>query len=194
MKQDDKVLDTKIKLAKELKRLMQKKSITKITVTELTDNCDLNRKTFYYHFIDIYDLLEWSLQQDGIDILKKFDLQTNFEQAVLFVMDYIEKNKHIINCAINNVAISQIKNFFINNFHGIVEKNIKKVIKDKNYKISPDFIKFITTTLTSMIASSLYDWMIHMEDVDKYRTVSYVDVVLRNSIDSILKEANDKVL
>lgn len=194
MKQDDKVLDTKIKLAKELKRLMQKKSITKITVTELTDNCDLNRKTFYYHFIDIYDLLEWSLQQDGIDILKKFDLQTNFEQAVLFVMDYIEKNKHIINCAINNVAISQIKNFFINNFHGIVEKNIKKVIKDKNYKISPDFIKFITTTLTSMIASSLYDWMIHMEDVDKYRTVSYVDVVLRNSIDSILKEANDKML
>lgn len=194
MKQDDKVLDTKIKLAKELKRLMQKKSITKITVTELTDNCDLNRKTFYYHFIDIYDLLEWSLQQDGIDILKKFDLQTNFEQAVLFVMDYIEKNKHIINCAINNVAISQIKNFFINNFHGIVEKNIKKVIKDKNYKISPDFIKFITTTLTSMIASSLYDWMIHMEDIDKYKTVSYVDVVLRNSIDSILKEANVKML
>lgn len=194
MKQDDKVLDTKIKLAKELKRLMQKKSITKITVTELTDNCDLNRKTFYYHFIDIYDLLEWSLQQDGIDILKKFDLQTNFEQAVLFVMDYIEKNKHIINCAINNVAISQIKNFFINNFHGIVEKNIKKVIKDKNYKISPDFIKFITTTLTSMIASSLYDWMIHMDDVDKYKTVSYVDVVLRNSIDSILKEANVKML
>lgn len=194
MKQDDKVLDTKIKLAKELKRLMQKKSITKITVTELTDNCDLNRKTFYYHFIDIYDLLEWSLQQDGIDILKKFDLQTNFEQAVLFVMDYIEKNKHIINCAINNVAISQIKNFFINNFHGIVEKNIKKVIKDKNYKISFDFIKFITTTLTSMIASSLYDWMIHIEDIDKYKTVSYVDVVLKNSIDSILKEANDKML
>lgn len=194
MKQDDKVLETKKTLAKELKRLMLKKSITKITVTELTDNCNLNRKTFYYHFIDIYDLLEWSLQQDAIDILKNFDLQTNFEQAALFVMNYVEKNRHIINCAINNVAISQIKAFFTNNFHDLVEMNIKKVIKDKNYKISDDFVNFITITLTTMIASSLYDWMTHIDEIDKNKTISYIDVVLRNSITTILQEANDKML
>lgn len=194
MKQDDKVLETKIKLAKELKRLMQKKPITKISVTELTDNCNLNRKTFYYHFIDIYDLLEWSLKQDTIDILKNFDLKTDFEQAALFVMNYVEKNKHIIDCAINNIAISQIRNFFNNNFHDLVETYIKTIIKEKNYKISNHFISSVTIGLTSMIVSLIFDWMMNINKLDKYKTVDYLNTVLKNSIDIILKEANDKKL
>ena len=50
---------TKIALSNALKELLAHKSLEKITVTELTRACGLNRMTFYYHFQDIYELAEW---------------------------------------------------------------------------------------------------------------------------------------
>ena len=50
---------TKESLAAALKQLMNVKPIGKITVKELVEICGVNRQTVYYHFDDVYDLLEW---------------------------------------------------------------------------------------------------------------------------------------
>ena len=50
---------TKRALAEALKKMMEKKLLSKITVTDLAEACGINRHTFYYHFRDIYDLVEW---------------------------------------------------------------------------------------------------------------------------------------
>ena len=50
-------LRTKKVLCASLKNQMMHKTFSKITVTELIRDCNINRKTFYYHFQDIYDLL-----------------------------------------------------------------------------------------------------------------------------------------
>ncbi len=191
MKQEEINYKTKQKLAKALKKLMMKKPISKITVTEITDYCDLNRKTFYYHFIDIYDLFEWSLQEDAINIIKNFDLSTDFKDVVLFVMDYVEKNKQIINSTIDNISINYIKNFFTNNFHGYIFNYIKMIVKNNNYIISDSFIEFLSSSFTSLIASSIYDWMIHIDTVDKEKAVNYTIFIFNISIKNILVEANN---
>ena len=46
---------TKRALEQSLKNLLLKKPLTKITVGDITDDCGINRMTFYYHFKDIYD-------------------------------------------------------------------------------------------------------------------------------------------
>lgn len=192
MKQNEINYKTKLKLSNALKKLMCKKPVSKITITEIVEMCDVNRKTFYYHFIDIYDLLEWTLQEDAVSIIKSFDLMTNFDDAVRFAMDYVEKNHHIINCAIDSVSTNYIKNFFVNNFNDFIFKQIKKIIDEKSYNISDRFITFLTSTLTSMIAIALYDWMIHMDTMDKQLTINYVDVVIKHSLADIIAEANNK--
>ena len=50
---------TKRALAASLKRLLAEKPLSKITISDITDDCGINRMTFYYHFQDIYDLIEW---------------------------------------------------------------------------------------------------------------------------------------
>ena len=50
MKHEVQSLATKQALADSLKQLLAKKSFSKITVTEIVENCGFNRKTFYYHF------------------------------------------------------------------------------------------------------------------------------------------------
>ena len=51
---------TKQALEASLKRLLLQKPLTKITIADITEDCGVSRMTFYYHFQDIYDLVEWA--------------------------------------------------------------------------------------------------------------------------------------
>ena len=52
---------TKEAIAQAFEGLLEKRSIDKITVKDIVAECGVNRQTFYYHFRDIYDLMEWTL-------------------------------------------------------------------------------------------------------------------------------------
>ncbi len=60
---------TKKALAASLKQLLKEKPLDKITVTDLVEDCEVNRQTFYYHFQDIYDLIEWIYVSEAARIL-----------------------------------------------------------------------------------------------------------------------------
>ncbi len=42
-------------------RLVEQKSVKKITVRDIVEACGITRNTFYYHFHDIYEVLEYAL-------------------------------------------------------------------------------------------------------------------------------------
>ena len=113
-------LKTKQSLAKALKNAMENKKLSKITVSELAAACNINRKTFYYHFQDIYTLLKWMLEQEAIEVVKNFDLIVNTEEAICFVMDYVDKNKHIINGVLDSMGYEEIKRFFYNDLFSVI--------------------------------------------------------------------------
>ena len=62
---------TKRALEQSLKNLLLKKPLTKITIGDITEDCGINRMTFYYHFKDIYDLVEWACLEDARRALDK---------------------------------------------------------------------------------------------------------------------------
>ncbi|MCR5629464.1 TetR/AcrR family transcriptional regulator C-terminal domain-containing protein [Eubacterium sp.] len=58
---------TKIWIADTMKKLMAKKPIEKIRVTEICREAEIERPTFYYHFKDKYDLVAWVFFQDAFE-------------------------------------------------------------------------------------------------------------------------------
>lgn len=50
---------TKRKIADCVKKLMRHKEISRITIQDIMDETHMSRQSFYYHFKDIYDVLEW---------------------------------------------------------------------------------------------------------------------------------------
>ena len=61
---------TKQTLSASLKRWMLKKPLDKITIQDLTSDCGMSRMAFYYHFKDIYDLVEWTCVEDATRALQ----------------------------------------------------------------------------------------------------------------------------
>ena len=92
MKHEVTSLATKKTLAESLKKIMEKKSFSKITVSEIISDCGFNRKTFYYHFEDIYALLKWTFESEAVEVVKQFNLIVDYEDALNFIMDYVEEN------------------------------------------------------------------------------------------------------
>ena len=60
-----KMTNTKQAIAESLKHLLLRKPITKITINDITEDCGISRMTFYYHFNDIYDLVEWACEEEA---------------------------------------------------------------------------------------------------------------------------------
>lgn len=61
---------TKRALATALRELMQEVPFDKIQVAHICERCDMNRKSFYYHFKDKYDLVNWIFDTEFITIAK----------------------------------------------------------------------------------------------------------------------------
>ncbi|MFR1342509.1 MAG: TetR family transcriptional regulator [Anaerovoracaceae bacterium] len=56
---------TKKAIEASLKNLLLKKPFDKITINDIAEDCGISRMTFYYHFKDIYDLVEWACEEDA---------------------------------------------------------------------------------------------------------------------------------
>lgn len=61
---------TKKALMESLKKLMLQKPLNKITINDLTADCGISRMAFYYHFRDIYDLVEWACLEESTKALQ----------------------------------------------------------------------------------------------------------------------------
>ena len=60
---------TKKALEASLKNLLLQKPLSKITIQDITDDCGISRMTFYYHFSDIYHLVEWVCVEEAQKVL-----------------------------------------------------------------------------------------------------------------------------
>lgn len=87
---------TKRVLAISLKELLTQRPLDKITVQELVDSAEVSRKTFYYHFQDIYALLEWILVDEGKKLLEGNFTAGTWQQGLRRVFSYFEENRAMI--------------------------------------------------------------------------------------------------
>lgn len=78
------IADTFVSMAKE-------KNIDKITVKDLVETCHISRQTFYYHFQDMMDVIQWSLNQALQDVLAQSlaakTPKDSFRVFISFTMD-----------------------------------------------------------------------------------------------------------
>ena len=94
---------TKAALEESLKRLLLKKPLDKITITDITTDCGISRMAFYYHFKDIYDLVEWSCVEDGTKALQGKKTSESWTEGLTQIFEAVLENKPFIMNVYRNV-------------------------------------------------------------------------------------------
>lgn len=112
--QDRRVKRTKTLLQTTLVELMLEKEVSQISVKELTQRADVNRSTFYLHYLDIYDMLE-QMEDEFVGRVRSFfhDYFTPVPTSTpitmfLQISEWIEKDKDYYIKLLRGTAASQL--------------------------------------------------------------------------------------
>ena len=102
---------TKRALVASLKDLLAEKPLDKITVTDLTEHCGVNRMTFYYHFKDIYDLVEWACIESATRALAGQKTYDTWQQGFLQILQAVQKDKVFVTKVYHSISREHIENY-----------------------------------------------------------------------------------
>ena len=158
MSHANKAVFTKQAMYHTLKKLITTKPINKITIKDITDTCGLNRQTFYYHFKDIYDLLEWSFREEFhfIDNYLQ-DPNQSWDEIFTGAVMYISQNKYICQCIVSGVGRDQL----ILSLHNTIYEIIRKIILHTRglNQIPDQYLDFTARFYTYAISNYIFDWI-----------------------------------
>lgn len=143
MTHEEMSLHTRQAMTGSLKKFMGLKPLSQITVSEICADCNLNRKTFYYHFEDIYDLLHWMLEQEALTVVKQFDMPGDYDEVISFVIDYVDDNSHILNCIYDSVGREGMKRFFSADFKMYIGFLIEEAEKEASLTLESSYRQFL---------------------------------------------------
>ena len=102
---------TKRALEASLKKLLLEKPLNKITINDITEDCGVNRMTFYYHFKDIYDLVDWILMEDAAKAMEGRQSFDTWTEAFLDILHQIRDNKALVLNVYRSVGREQVEQY-----------------------------------------------------------------------------------
>ncbi len=120
---------TKDILCASLKNNLAHKTLDKISIKEITDDCGLNRQTFYYHFDDIYQLMDRLLKKEAVSIFLDQGELLNWKEGLTLLFDYITANRDMCFNALTSVGNQYIYRFFYDELYAIIRNNLENTVE-----------------------------------------------------------------
>lgn len=138
---------TKKALAASLKKFLAEKPLSKVTVTDITEDCEVNRQTFYYHFKDIYDLVEWIYTSEATKALDGKKSYSTWQQGFLQIFMYALDNKAFITNTYHSISREHLERYLLDETYqlliGVVEELSAGVpVREEDKKFIADFYKY----------------------------------------------------
>lgn len=142
---------TKKALASSLKELMAQMPISKIGVGDICANCEMNRKSFYYHFKDKNDLINWIFDTEFLSCVDTTD-EGNRWQNIEELFKYLYENRSFY----NKVLSVKDQNCFSDHFKELVEPAVRKRIVDT---MDENAAQFYMTFVTDAAVLAIEKWL-----------------------------------
>ncbi len=177
-----------ILLAESLKELAEKQPIDKITIKEITDKAGVIRPTFYNHFQDKYELLEWIIMSELLEPVKPLIRNEMVDQALILLFSNIEKEKEFY------IKASRLDGQ--NSFESIVRQCIKsvllEVLKDNatGRKCQYPWInmELVAEYHAQSMCFLVLNWLRTGMTISAKEMADTYNYMIRHSIEDVLKE------
>jgi len=185
---------TKKAMASSLKELMTTTPFEKISIAQICTSCGMNRKSFYYHFKDKYDLLNWIFDTD----FSKF----KWDNAVSF--SYNDRKEFLVD--IYNQFFED-RGFYRkalriegqNSFYDHLRERIYPLLKERitfafnNENVDEFYINFFTDALFGTIVR----WLTDKDPIAPSQLLSKLDRLFQDTASAVYntstqKETNNK--
>lgn len=181
---------TKKALEESLKHLLLVKPLNKITVSDITDDCGINRMTFYYHFKDIYDLIEWCCLEDASKALEGNKTYSTWQEGFLNIFEAVKENKPFIMNVYNSVSREQIETYLYKVTFKLLEDVVEEQAKDMSVRKEDKY--FIANFYKYAFVGLMLEWIKNDMKEDPKEIVDKLSIVIQGSVKEALKRVEIK--
>jgi probable dihydroxyacetone kinase regulator len=163
---------TKNALASALKGLMKRKPFSKISVRDICEECGMNRKSFYYHFKDKYDLVNWIFYVDFVSEITVGSYDNGWELLVA-LCDLFYNDREFYHDALMIEGQNSFRDYFYETLQPLVKFFIQDIFNDSQEQ------EFFTVFVVEGFLATMVRWLSDDQDTTPRRFLSQIrDVIL----------------
>lgn len=142
---------TKYLLADSMKKLMKKRPMRKISISDIVRPCNMNRQSFYYHFKDKYDLVNWIYYNELV--VKIIDMPLERFELLERNCNYFYENKEFYKNAFEVTGQNSFSEYFSKVTRSIIKVQLEEIFKNKKN------IDFYITFYVDANLASISRWL-----------------------------------
>lgn len=120
-------LITKKAIAASIKELMKKRTLQKISVADIVEHCGINRQTFYYHFKDKYDLVDWIYYNEVVSAVTQHRSLEEWNSVVLDVLKTMKNEQYFYTNALSVTGQNAFQDYFFNVTKNLISEMLDTV-------------------------------------------------------------------
>jgi len=173
---------TKQALASALKDLMEETPFEKINIGHICEKCGMNRKSFYYHFKDKYDLVNWIFDTDFIALA--LNHSANRWELIEIVCKYFYENRTFYRRALRMKGQNSFSEHFREFLHPLIRTRIEEISGQKNIpQLCVDFF-------ADGIVSSIERWLLDKDSMTPEQFVSTIKMLIQGAAAEVCRNMN----
>lgn len=180
---------TKIMFANTMKELMQSTPLHEIRVTEICKLCGSDRKTFYYHFKDKYDLVAWIYSQSIQSVLELSDGNIGMEESIQ-IFNKLKEDASFYKNAYNDYSQNALSWYIQQNNVEIYTKTVKKYLNSETISKELEF-SILYHCYASFHLSK--DWILDKLNYNTEELTNYIFENMPISLKKIISNKNNAV-
>lgn len=138
-----------------LAEMLQSKRLDDITVTELVEKCGISRQAFYYHFSDLYGVIDYGIQilLDDLGTARPEEWRTALERTLTL----LRENRTLVLNVYRAYERSYVESHLRRWAAPLVGARTR--LAARGYAVTEDQIVFMTELLTQGLASIVLSWV-----------------------------------
>ena len=176
---------TKKAMEASLKKMLLRKPLDKITIRDITDDCGISRMAFYYHFRDIYDLVEWACIEDAAQALQWKKTYATWQEGLTQIFEAVLANKPFILNAYRCISREQMENFLFQVTYSLLRGVVDE--QSEGAAVSEEQKAFIADFYKYSFVGLMLDWIRHGMDENYHDLVHNISLTVQGNIANAIR-------
>ena len=174
---------TKKALADAMKELMTDKPMEKITIADIVNHCNMNRQSFYYHFKDKYELVNWIFYTEFVSQMQDSMNEKGWE-LLEKVCHFFYSNRLFYSNALRVKGQNSFAEYLNEIVHAIIFYDLRGYFEDHENQ------EFCAAFLTDAICIAIRRWLLEGTQITPKKFVGLVRTTLSGLTNKIMDEDN----
>lgn len=153
--------NTKNLLAESLQDLMRTHPLEKISVNDIVEHAGVGRNTFYYHFADKYDLVNWCFQKGIMQFLTESPSLGNWQSILEQLEQYFREHQIFYTNALSYTGQNNLRDYIQQFLSGVLVQRLREAqaMQGQKEELSESELRFAGNFLSGALMGILLPWV-----------------------------------